>query len=343
MTYRAKRRLAAGIAALAGLLLVPLPGLAAPQPAAVHPRVLVVTTFQYGDPSDERAVGEAQRWVTRDRLTRRIAIAGLAAPLYCDAAGAECLIVTGEGKVNATASVLVAGVSPQLDLRGTYTVLAGIAGTSPEVASLGSVAVAGWIVDGDLTYEIDPREPLTHERFARSRLGWKTGTEVFRLDAALRAWALARVRGVTLLDSPRARRYRTHYAATPAGGRVPGVYACDVLGSDTYWQGAIASAFATWWTAQSTGGRATYCMSSMEDAGVALALERLTAMGRADAARLIVVRAASDYDRPYGGQSPRQSLQSFAASGGATLAFDNLYVAGEPIVRALRARAGGVR
>ncbi len=327
------------IAAIFIAWLGPLLALAEEAPAVVHPQVLIVATFQYGDPERAGAPGEAQRWVMRDRLTHRIALPGLARPLYCDATGAECLIVTGMGKVNATASLLIAGTSPLLDLRGTYIVLAGIAGTSPEVASLGSVAVAGWIVDGDLGYEIDPREPLTHERFARSRLGWRTGTEVFRLDAALRTWALARARTATLHDAPRAQRFRTHYANTPAGGRAPRVYACDVLSDDTYWQGAIMSAFATWWTQQWTGGRGTYCMSSMEDAGVAEALKRLHAVGRADPARLVVLRAASDYDRPYAGQSPQASLGSFAVSGGATLAFENVYVAGEAIVAPLRAGA----
>jgi len=331
---------------------VPLLALAGPAPGIVHPQVLVVATFQYGDPARAGAPGEAQRWVTRDRLTRRIPLPGLVQPLYCDASAAECVIVTGMGKVNATASLLVAGTNPHVDLRATYIVLAGIAGTSPEVASLGSVAVAGWVVDGDLAYEIDPREPLTRERFARSRLGctqawcaggWRAGTEVFRLDAALRTWALARARNASLLDAPLARRFRAHYAATPTGARPPAVYACDVLATDTYWQGAIMSAYATWWTAQSTGGRGTYCMTSMEDAGVAAALGRLTALGRANAARLVILRAASDYDRPYAGESPRRSLQSFAVSGGASLAFDNLYAAGEPIVMGLRARAAAGR
>jgi purine nucleoside permease len=247
---------------------------------AEHPGVLLVATFP----------AEAQRWVARDRLTRRIPIDGLAAPLACDESGAECLIVSGTGKVNATASLLVAGTSPVLDLRGAYIVLAGIAGTSPDVASIGSVAVAGWIVDGDLTYEIDPREPLTHERFARSPLDWRAGTEVFRLDRTLRAWALARARSATLLDSPRVRRFRARFAATPAGGRAPAVDACDVLGDDTYWQGAIMSAYAASRVTQLTGGRGTYCMSSMEDTGVAAAVQRLAAIGRADAARLVVLR-----------------------------------------------------
>src|SRR5271154_6933967 len=100
--------------------------------AAIAPRVLVVAAFPF----------EAERWVARDRLTRRISIGGLPVPLACNDPETECVLTTGMGKVNAAASIVVAGASGRLDVRKSYILLAGIAGTTPDVASIGSVAWA---------------------------------------------------------------------------------------------------------------------------------------------------------------------------------------------------------
>jgi purine nucleoside permease len=306
--------------------------------ALVAPRVLVVATFP----------GEAARWLARDRLVRRIAAPGLDAPAACNARGTECVIVTGMGKVNAATSMLAAGLGGALDLRRSYVLLAGIAGTTPGVASVGSVAWAGWVVDGGIAHEIDPREPFTTERFSRSRLGcaarpwcaagWPTGTERFRLNPPLRDWAYAVTRTLPLRDAASVRTYRAHYAGTVAGDSSPRVLACDVLGDDTYWHGAIMSAWATWWVSRWTDGRGRYCMSAMEDSGFMGGVGRLAALGRVDPARVLILRGASDYDRPYRGQSPAQSLATLENTGGVPLAFDNVYLAGEAVVRRLLAR-----
>jgi purine nucleoside permease len=331
-------------------LLLPLLALAFPQPgvAAVQPRVLIVTTFQYGDPAAAGTVGEAQRWVSRDRLSRRIPVPGLPSPLFCNGAQTECLIVTGMGKVNAASSILVLGQSGTVDLRSSYILLAGIAGTAPDAASVGSVAWAGWIVDGDLAHEIDPREPFTSERFSRSRLGcngepwcaagWRTGTEVFALDARQRDWAYHLTRAAVLHDSAKVRRFRARYRDTKYGNRPPEVRACDVITSDTYWQGERMSAFAGWWVAKWTNGRGAYCMSAMEDSGLLGGLQRLAQRGRADLARVMILRGASDYDSPSAGQSPAQSLRASATTGGFELALENVYLTGEIAVTKLLAR-----
>ena len=320
---------------------------AAGSPQPVRPSVLIVTTFQFGDPARAGA-GEATRWVTRDRLTRRIAIAGLSMPLYCDASAAECLIVTGMGKVNAAASMLVAGTSDRLDLRRTSILVAGIAGTSPHVASIGSVAWAEWVVDGDIANEVDPREPFAGTQFSRSRLGcgrpwcdtpWRTNTELFHLNASLRDWAFGLSKTVRLSDSARVRKHRAHFARTAYGDRPSAVRTCDVLSGDTYWQGAIMSSFATWWLAKWTGGRGQYCMTAMEESGILGGVQRLGASHRADPARVMVLRGASDYDRPYAGQTAGQALLALNADGGVELALDNLYAAGEPVVKALLGRS----
>jgi purine nucleoside permease len=54
----------------------------------------------------------------------------------------------------------------RFDLSHAYWILAGTAGIDPNVGSLGSAAWARYVVDGDLSYEIDPRK-IPH--------GWDTG------------------------------------------------------------------------------------------------------------------------------------------------------------------------
>ncbi len=314
--------------------------------ATMHPRVLVVTTFQHGDPRSTHAFGEASRWVQRDALTRVVPIPGIAMPAYCDVRGRECLIVTGMGKTNAATSVTLAATSGAFDLRDATLVLAGIAGGDPDVLGLGSVAVARFVVDGGIAHEIDPREPQASTGFARHELGcegddwcgshaWRAGSEIADLGVPVRAQALDAARTAVLRDTPRVAAYRAHFADAKRGMSKPAAIACDVLGDDTYWVGARSEAFARWWVHQWSGGSGTYCASAMEDSGVATAAAALAAAGRLRAGHLIVLRGISDYDRPYAGESPAHALGSIDRSGALPLALENVYRAGERVVRVL--------
>jgi purine nucleoside permease len=333
-------------AAFAAVFLLLAPSAASAAALSLRPAVLVVATFEFGDPRAPGSTGEARRWVVRDKLTRTVAVPGLPSPLFCDRRGAECLIITGVGKANAAASMLVAGTSNALDLRRTYVVLAGIAGTSPSAASVGSVAWARWVVDGGLSNEIDPREPGAPKGFARSRLGcygapwcrspWHTNTEVFAIDPGLARWAFATSRHVALADATSGRAYRARYDGTAYGARPPAVEACDVEADDTYWVGAITSRFMAWWTKEWTSGAGRYCMTSMEDTGFMTSVARLTAMHRLAARHTLDLRGASDYDQQYHGSTPQAALAGIDRTGGFELALENVYRAGEPVVRALR-------
>ncbi|MGD1068426.1 MAG: purine nucleoside permease [Vulcanimicrobiaceae bacterium] len=334
-----------GAALVAALALFPAAGARAAT-APVHPSVLVVATFEFGDPRDAGSRGEARAWVVRDHLTHTVDVPGLIRPVYCDASGAECLLITGIGKANAASSMIVAGTSPLLDLRHSYVLLAGIAGTSPWQASLGSAAWARYVVDGDVSNEIDPREPGAPTGFARSRFGcygvpwcakpWRTNTEVFAIDPQLARWAYAISRRAVLADAPSIRTYRMHYTYATYGARPPAVDACDVVGGDVYFAGAINSRLASWWVQQWTAGRGRYCMTSMEDSGFMTGVTRLVAMRRLPPAHALDLRAASDYDQPYPGSTAQAALASIDHTGGFALALDNAYRAGEPVVRALR-------
>jgi purine nucleoside permease len=67
-------------------------------------------------------------------------------------------IVTGEGKSHAAASIMGPGMDPRFDLSKAYWIIAAIAGVDPKKVSVASTAWAKFVVDGDLSYQIDARE-----------------------------------------------------------------------------------------------------------------------------------------------------------------------------------------
>ena len=59
------------------------------------------------------------------------------------------------------------------------------------------------------------------------------------------------------------------------------------------------------------------------------------AKGLVDIQRLAVVRAGSDFDRPYPGYSEVDNLLKYADQGGFVPALENLYRTGNPLVQAI--------
>ena len=110
----------------------------------------------------------------------------------------EMAVLTGQGTANAAATIMALGLDPRFDLRHAYWIIAGIAGASPDRASLGSAVWARWVVDGDLGYEIDAREiptdwttgyvPLRKTRPFEPPAAPLDG-QVYALDPGLAEWA----------------------------------------------------------------------------------------------------------------------------------------------------------
>jgi purine nucleoside permease len=122
------------------LLSVSLAAAAQPTPkpvvASIPVKVVVVAMFEQGADTGD-APGELQYWVERDHLD---AIYPMPAA-YHDArmnSDGELAIVTGQGTAHAAATIMALGLDPRFDLSHAYWLIAGIAGASPEQASLGS-------------------------------------------------------------------------------------------------------------------------------------------------------------------------------------------------------------
>jgi purine nucleoside permease len=250
-------------------------------------------------------------------------------------------MTTGMGHANAAASIMALTFSPRFDLRRTYFMVAGIAGIDPLQGTVGSAAWANWLVDFGIQWEIDGREIPQ---------GWNTGylginttgpmqkppldyrTEVFQLNPALSNAAFALSRSVTLSDDAQAQAARAKYSYAPAN-RPPTVIQCDTLAGDTWWSGTDLGERARQWTKILTDGKGTYCTTQQEDNATFEALTRAATVHRVDLNRVAVLRAGSDFDRPYAGQSSADNLLNYASQGGFTIAIDNLYLTGNPLVQ----------
>jgi purine nucleoside permease len=301
--------------------------------APLAPKVIVITMFK----------GEAANWLKNEKLDQKLSVPGLSKAfpeLACDERGL-CLMTTSMGYANAASSISAVVLSDALDLSKTYFLIAGIAGVDPGQGTLGSAHWARYAIDGGLQWEIDGRSlpegwPTGYFGIFAKKPGEKPkpdyGTEVIQLNAALAEKAYALSKDVELLDSDAAKAYRAHYPAPPANAP-PAVSLCDTVSDDTWWHGkAISEAMAAW-TKTLTDGAATYCTTQQEDNATLTALQRSAEMGRLDFNRVALLRAASNFDQEYPGETPTDSLA--ANSGGFVPSLVNAYRVGSKLTEAI--------
>jgi len=278
-------------------------------------KVVVVTMFERGADSGDQP-GEFQYWVEREKLDRVLPFPAGYHDLRTNGSGVLGM-VTGIGTAKAAASVMALGLDPRFDLRRAYWLVAGIAGIDPADGSLGSAAWAEWVVDGDIGHEIDAREIPAN---------WKTGYvplrrsipyeqprdvpdegEVYHLNPALVDWAFQLTRNVQLPDNDTMRQRRVQFEGANAR-RPPFVLKGDTLSSSTFWHGRLLNQWANDWVKYHTDGKGNYVTSGMEDTGTLQSLTFLNKAGKVDLKRVLVLRAASNYDQQRAGLSAAESL-----------------------------------
>jgi purine nucleoside permease len=331
-------RTSAPVAALAALLLTVSASVAAAPAHASHkphrPRPVKVLIISMFGP-------EGNVWVEPLGLSQDIRVPGLSPDypeLHCNADDV-CQLTTGMGHSNAATSIMALLFSRMFDLRHTYFLVAGIAGIDPTQGTLGSAAWARYLIDFGIQWELDPND---------APAGWSSGylgimtkspdekppldyrSEVFQLDEKLLQKALALSRNATLADSPEAAAYRANWDIAPAN-QPPSVVQCDTAAGDTWWHGASLEERAQDWTLLLTDGKGTYCTTQQEDNATYEALKRGASAGLLDITRVAVLRTASNFDRPYPGQSAYDSLVT-AISGGFVPSIQNLYNVGGLLV-----------
>jgi purine nucleoside permease len=295
------------------LVLAPLMGGADP----MRPKVVVVATFEIGADTGDKP-GEFQFWVERERLTESLAVPGVDRPLRYNAEGV--LGVVSGTTARAGQQIMALALDPRFDFSRSYWLVNGIAGVNPAVASEGSAAWAQHVIDGDIAYEIDPREAPPDWPYGIMALGnrspleapkipdWAPKPMSWTLNPSLVAWAYSLTKDVPLGDSPAARAHREPYGSFPEALRPPRVILGDSFGSNRYWHGARMQRWAEDWTRLYTKGAGTCAMTNMEDHGLAAALERLAAMGRVDFSRVLFLRTGSNFSQPPEGRSAAESM-----------------------------------
>jgi purine nucleoside permease len=277
-------------------------------------KVVIVTMFEVGADTGD-APGELQYWVERDHLDRVYPLpAGYHAVRMND--DGEMAVLTGQGTAHAAATIMALGLDPRFDLSHAYWIIAGIAGASPERASLGSAVWARWVVDGDLGYEIDAREmpgdwstgyvPLRKTRpFEKPAV--PLDGQVYALNETLAQWAFDLTHSTPLGDSEKLKEVRSHFDGA-AAARPPFVTMGDEVSSSTYWHGKLSDAWAAEWMNYFTDGKGEFATTAMEDTGTLQSLRFLANAGRMDWSRILVLRTVSNFDRQPRGMTAAESL-----------------------------------
>jgi purine nucleoside permease len=296
-----------------GLLVFPLLTRSA---EVVRPKVVVVAMFEPGEDTGDRP-GEFQFWVEREKLTRVWPFPQGYRDLRSNADGSVLGVVTGVGTARSAATIMALGLDPRFDLSKSYWLVAGIAGIDPQDGPLGAAVWAEWIVDGDLSHEIDPREmpagwttgyiPLRKKKPYELPVDRSEG-EAYRLNSAFVEWAYQLTKDTPLLDSEPMRKRRALYTGFPNAQRPPLVMKGDNLAAMTYWHGRLRNAWANDWVKYYSDGAGNYVTTAMEDTGSLQSLTWLARAKRVDVSRVLVLRTASNFDMQWPGGDAAESL-----------------------------------
>ncbi|KAF7344628.1 Purine nucleoside permease [Mycena sanguinolenta] len=273
--------------------------------AIIAPKVFIFTMFDL----------EANAWFGIPEfnvLEQNITVPGFS-PLYpdahCTSDGVVCLLTTGQAEINAAATISALVYSRTFNLTSTYFLVAGIAGINPKVTTIGSVTFARYAVQVALQYEIDAREipaqfPTGYFPQGSTAPGQMPGS-----------W-----------DG-------TEHRAFLKGASAPSIVLCDTATSDVYWSGNLLGEAFENTTTIFTNGSATYCTTQQEDSATLGVLMRATMFHLVDFSRIIIMRSASDFDRPYPGQNGVANLLGDAP--GINPSLLNLHLAGVKVIQGI--------
>ncbi|KAJ7609478.1 purine nucleoside permease [Roridomyces roridus] len=263
--------------------------------------------------------------------------------VHCTSDEEICQLVTGEGEINAASSVAALVHSGIFNLKETYFLTAGIAGVNPKVATIGSVTFARYAVQVGLQFEIDAREIPSNfptGYFAQGSTGPGMlpvsiyGTEVFELNDNLRHAVANFAKAAHLNDSADCQANRELYKNFGSNAtNKPTVVLCDTVTSDTFWSGTLLGEAFENTTKIFTNGSATYCATQQEDNAVLNALLRGALTKLVDLSRIIVMRTASDFDRPPANETTLASL--LGPTPGFPVAALNVRIAGVKVVEGI--------
>lgn len=299
-----------------------------------QPKALIVSMF----------APEADVWLEQLDFVHNLTLPGLPPSypdVHCTTNYSICQVTTGEGEINAAATISALTINPLFDFSKTYVLIAGIAGGEPNYTTTGSVTFSKYAIQVALEYQIDSKE-LTgaQSNWTLGYFAYGTdnqqdypgnvyGTEVFELNENLRDRAV-KLAATAKLDKGNnvTATFRKKYNETKAAA-LPKVEKCDVATSDTYYTGKVLGDYFDSFTKLMTNGSATYCATAQEDNASLEAFVRADKFGLVDYERIVVMRTISDFARP----PPSMNAFDFftkSEQGGFQPAIANIYNAGLP-------------
>ena len=313
-------------------------------------KVVVVSMFEVGNETGDRP-GEFQYWVERLPLADSFPFPQGYRQLRYNPDLQVLGIMTGIGNTKSAASIMALGLDDRFDLSQAYWLVAGISGVDPADAPTGSAAWAEWLVDGDLSHEIDAREipgdwktgyiPLRRTEPYAEPVSTNNEGVVVRLNTGLVNWAYELTKEVELPDNEEIKAMREQYKGYAAANMKPFVLKGDQLAGSTYWHGELLTEWANDWVSYWSEGKGNFVTSGMEEMGTYHALDRLHQSGIVDKNRLLVLRTASNFSMQWPGITAAQSLAGEKLTGKGYSAFipslESAYRVGEPVVKALLA------
>lgn len=304
-------------------LLRPLAAQTAPPTSPTPPipvKVVVVAMFERGEDTGDTP-GEYQLWVEREHLDQIFPLPAAYHHVRMNKDGVLGML-TGVGTAKAAASVMAVGLDPRFDFSKAYWIIAGIGGGDPADVSLGSAIWCDYVVDGDLSFEIDARQ--IPDTWPTGYIPLRRGTpyeqppntgygEAYELNPGLVSWAVHLTQDVPLPDSDSLRKFRARFPGFPNASKPPFVTRGATLSASTFWHGSKLNEWANAWTRYYTAGKGNYMVAAMEDSGTMQALTFLSQVGRVDLQRVLVLRTVSNYDREPPGTSVPESLKEMVS------------------------------
>jgi len=313
------------------------------EPSPIEVKTVVVTMFEIGQDSGDTA-GEFQLWYERYGLSEAFSFHGHH-DLYFNPEKGVLVIVTGIGTAKSAASIMALGLDQRFDLSKAYWLVAGISGFDPEDGSVGSAAWAEYLVDGDLSHEIDSREipedwpfgyfaRYTSKPFDPNKP--QPSGEMFTLNKSLTKWAFDLTKDMELPDLDGLAEARNAYTDHENARKKPFVMIGDNLAGMTFWHGKILNDWANQWVDYWTEGKGEFVSSAMEDTGTYQSLLWLSKIGKADVNRLMVLRTASNYTmQPPGLTAVENLLNENDHYSGLEASVESAYIVGAKVVDAL--------
>jgi purine nucleoside permease len=304
----------------------------------------VVVVYYHDDERDGPMEGEFKHWIGRYGLSHRLPFPQGDHDLRMRDDGVLG-VAAGIGVNTATAAIMGLGMDPRFDLSKAYWLIAGVGGADPAVMTIGSVAIARYVVDADKKHLLDAREMPEEWRFGTTPFGVTTEEfpqpvrdryrSVFRLNTDLANWALKKAgeidlsRFVTPGDVAHCARFNQEAAQGP-----PRVILGDILAGDNFWHGRMMNDWARAWVEYWTEGEGRFAIACCEDCGALTALSLLDRAGKVDFNRVIASRTASNFTCQWEGATAGESLatEDVVELSGLNTALESAYAVGNRIV-----------